>query len=83
MRSWAVELAPMGITVNSVAPGFVPVERHAEVPLTVRDAYAATVPVGRLGVPEDIAQVVGFLASEDSGYITGQRILVDGGRGLT
>jgi 3-oxoacyl-[acyl-carrier protein] reductase len=81
-RSWARELAPSGITVNTVAPGFVPVERHADVPAEVRAAYLASVPAGRMGTPEDIAHAVSFLASEDAGFITGQRIVVDGGRGL-
>jgi 3-oxoacyl-[acyl-carrier protein] reductase len=81
-RSWARELAPSGITVNTVAPGFVPVERHADVPDDVKRAYLASVPVGRMGTPHDIAHVVSFLASEGAGFITGQRILVDGGRSL-
>jgi 3-oxoacyl-[acyl-carrier protein] reductase len=81
-RSWARELAPSGITVNTVAPGFVPVERHADVPGDVKKAYLASVPVGRMGTPDDIAHAVSFLASEGAGFITGQRILVDGGRSL-
>jgi 3-oxoacyl-[acyl-carrier protein] reductase len=81
-RSWARELAPFGITVNTVAPGFIPVERHAGVPGTVKDAYLATVPAGRMGTPGDIAHAVSFLASEGAGFITGQRIVVDGGRTL-
>ena len=81
-RSWARELAPSGITVNAVAPGFVPVERHAGVPDEVKDAYLASVPAGRMGTPGDIAHAVSFLASEDAGFITGQRIVVDGGRSL-
>ncbi|MFD0690613.1 SDR family NAD(P)-dependent oxidoreductase [Actinomadura fibrosa] len=81
-RAWARELAPDGITVNAVAPGFVPVERHDGVPPEVRDAYLATVPAGRMGTPEDVAHAVAFLASEAAGFITGQRIVVDGGRGL-
>jgi 3-oxoacyl-[acyl-carrier protein] reductase len=81
-RSWAGELAPAGITVNTVAPGFIPVERHADVPEEVRNAYLASVPAGRMGVPGDIAHAVSFLASEDAGFITGQRIVVDGGRNL-
>jgi 3-oxoacyl-[acyl-carrier protein] reductase len=79
-RSWARELAPFGITVNTVAPGFIPVERHAGVPGEVKEAYLASVPAGRMGIPADIASAVGFLASEDTGFITGQRIVVDGGR---
>ena len=81
-RSWARELAPFGITVNTVAPGFVPVERHADVPGEVRQAYLASVPAGRMGTPDDIAHAVSFLASEGAGFVTGQRIVVDGGRSL-
>jgi 3-oxoacyl-[acyl-carrier protein] reductase len=81
-RSWALELAPMGITVNTVAPGFVPVERHADVPAEVRHAYLDSVPAGRMGTPEDIAHAVSFFASEAAGFVTGQRLVVDGGRGL-
>ena len=80
--SWARELAPSGITVNTVAPGFVPVERHADVPEDTRRAYLASVPAGRIGTPGDIAHAVSFLASEGAGFITGQRIVVDGGRSL-
>ena len=50
-RSWARELAPLGITVNTVAPGFVPVERHADVPAEIRSAYLSSVPAGRMGLP--------------------------------
>ena len=81
-RSWARELAPFGITVNTVAPGFIPVERHADVPDDVKDAYLASVPAGRMGTPADIAHAVSFLAAEGAGFITGQRIVVDGGRTL-
>ena len=81
-RSWARELAPFGITVNTVAPGFIPVERHADVPGQVRQAYLASVPAGRMGTPDDIAHAVSFLASEGAGFVTGQRIVVDGGRSL-
>jgi 3-oxoacyl-[acyl-carrier protein] reductase len=81
-RAWARELAPHGITVNTVAPGFVPVERHADVPAEVRKAYRASVPAGRMGTPEDIAHAVSFFASEAAGFVTGQRLGVDGGRSL-
>jgi 3-oxoacyl-[acyl-carrier protein] reductase len=80
--SWARELAAFGITVNTVAPGFVPVERHADVPDEVRQAYLASVPAGRMGTPGDIAHAVSFLASDGAGFVTGQRIVVDGGRSL-
>jgi 3-oxoacyl-[acyl-carrier protein] reductase len=81
-RSWARELAPFGITVNAVAPGFIPVERHALIRPEVKTAYLASVPVGRMGTPDDVAEAVSFLASDGAGFITGQRILVDGGRSL-
>lgn len=81
-RIWARELAHLGITVNSVSPGFVPVERHADVPTEARDAYVDSVPAGRIGRPEDIAHAVRFFASEAAGFITGQRLVVDGGRAV-
>jgi 3-oxoacyl-[acyl-carrier protein] reductase len=81
-RSWARELAPFGITVNTVAPGFIPVERHADVPTWIKDDYLSSVPVGRMGTPEDIAHAVSFLASPGAGFVTGQRLVVDGGRTL-
>ncbi|MGW4060514.1 SDR family NAD(P)-dependent oxidoreductase [Amycolatopsis sp. NPDC004747] len=81
-RAWARELAPDGITVNTVAPGFIPVERHAEVPEAEREEYRASVPAGRLGTPEEVAAAVSFFASEEAGFVTGQRLLVDGGRAL-
>ena len=81
-RAWARELAPLGITVNAVAPGFVPVERHDEVPEEIRTAYVSSVPAGRIGSPEDIAAAVSFLASDAAAFVTGQRLVVDGGRSL-
>ena len=81
-RSWARELAPDGITVNTVAPGFVPVERHADVPAEIRSAYLSSVPAGRMGTPGDVAHAVSFFASEGAGFVTGQRLVVDGGRDL-
>jgi 3-oxoacyl-[acyl-carrier protein] reductase len=83
MRSWARELAPEGITVNAVAPGFIPVERHEDVDEPERARYLASVPAGHFGTPDDVAAAVSFFASDDAGFITGQRIVVDGGRGLT
>ncbi|GAA4058074.1 MULTISPECIES: SDR family NAD(P)-dependent oxidoreductase [Actinomadura] len=78
-RSWARELGRHGITVNLVAPGWIPVERHADVPAEDRAAYTAEVPLGRMGDPEDVAAAVCFLASEASGFITGERVTVNGG----
>ena len=82
-RAWARELAPHGITVNTVAPGFVPVERHAEVTEDVRSSYVASVSAGRFGTRDEIAHAVCFFASEEAAFVTGQRLVVDGGRALS
>ena len=81
-RAWAAELAPYGITVNLVAPGFIPVERHADEPEASLADYVASVPIGRFGTPEELAHAVAFFASDEAGFVTGQRLVVDGGRGL-
>jgi len=81
-RSWAMELAPWNITVNLVAPGWVPTERHAGVPQAEIDRYAASVPLKRMGTPQDVAAAVAFLASDDAAFITGQKISVNGGNTL-
>jgi NAD(P)-dependent dehydrogenase (short-subunit alcohol dehydrogenase family) len=81
-RSWAKELGPWGITVNIVSPGWIPVERHAGVPDSSKQQYASQVPLGRMGVPEDVAQMVAFLASDEANFITGQKFAVNGGNTL-
>lgn len=81
-RSWAMELATSGITVNLVAPGWIPTERHVGDPQSMKDAYAAGVPMRRMGVPEDIAAAVAFLASDAARFITGQKLSVNGGNTL-
>jgi 3-oxoacyl-[acyl-carrier protein] reductase len=68
--------------VNTVAPGFVPVERHADVSDADGSAYVASVPAGRFGTAEEVAHAVSFFASEEAGFVTGQRLVVDGGRAL-
>ena len=73
---------PLGITVNAVSPGFIPVERHADVNAAVRRDYVASVPAGRMGTPEELAHAVSFFACEDAGFVTGQHLVVDGGRSL-
>jgi 3-oxoacyl-[acyl-carrier protein] reductase len=81
-RSWALELAGWGITVNHVAPGWIPTERHANDPQEAKDAYAAAVPMRHMGQPEDVAEAVAFLASDGAGFITGQKLSVNGGNTL-
>lgn len=81
-RSIARELAPFGITVNMISPGWIPVERHEKEPQEWKDAYLPTVPIGRWGVPEDLASTLLYLASDASSFITGQNIHVNGGRTL-
>lgn len=78
-RSWARELGPFGITVNYVAPGWIPVERHADSPADGLRRYRDEVPLGRMGVPDDIAGAVSFLASDSASFITGERLTVNGG----
>ena len=78
-RSWARELGPAGITVNLVAPGWIPVERHADADPAGLARYAADVPLRRMGTPADIAAVVEFLVSDGAAFVTGERITVNGG----
>ncbi|MFJ3407866.1 SDR family NAD(P)-dependent oxidoreductase [Promicromonospora sp. NPDC090134] len=79
-RTLASELAPRRIRVNSVSPGYIVTRMFDGVPVEERGAYVAEVAAGRLGTPEDIAGVIAFLASDDSAYVNGEDILVDGGR---
>lgn len=81
-RSWAMELAPWQITVNQVSPGWIPTERHANDPQERKDAYAQAVPMGHMGVAEDVADAVAFLASDGAKFITGQKLAVNGGNTL-
>src|SRR5262249_12631189 len=81
-RSWAMELAQWGITVNLGAPGLIPTERHAGDPKSMKDAYAAAVPMKHMGQPEDVGAAVAFLASDGAGFITGQKLSVNGGNTL-
>jgi NAD(P)-dependent dehydrogenase (short-subunit alcohol dehydrogenase family) len=81
-RSWAKELAPWGITVNAVSPGWIPTERHAGDAQSAKDSYAAEVPLRRMGTPEELADAVAFLASDAAAFITGQKLSVNGGNTL-
>ena len=87
MRTLAVELGPHGITANAIAPGVIETPQSLDPinslgPDGVRE-FAARVPVGRNGQPEDIAYTFLFLASEEASYLTGQVLLVDGGVSLS
>lgn len=81
-RQIACEVAPLGITVNAVNPGVVKtgINRDSWEDEAVRERWEKLIPVGRLGEPEDIASLVGFLASPAAGFITAEDICVDGGR---
>lgn len=78
VKVMALELGPHRITVNAVAPGLVPGPRQIANE-AYRDAYCQMVPLGRLGQPEDIAQAIGFLASDAAAWVTGEILHVDGG----
>ena len=78
-KSIAKELASRGVTVNLVAPGFIDTEMTAVLPEAAREALLKSIPMARLGQPEDVARAVAFFAAEESGYITGQVLCVDGG----
>ncbi|SDD43422.1 SDR family oxidoreductase [Glycomyces harbinensis] len=81
-RVWAREFGPDGITVNLVAPGWIPVERHGELTDADLVGYLTDLPLGRIGVPSDVAAAVAYLASEDAAFITGQRLTVNGGHNM-
>ena len=79
-RSLARELAPYRINVNAVCPGAIRTRAHDRLPVEVIDRVRTSVPMGYVAEPEDVAGVVAFLASDDARYVTGQSILIDGGR---
>lgn len=79
-RSLAKELAPRGVTVNAVAPGFIATDMTDEhLPEDQREALLVSIPLSRIGSPDDVAHTVAFLAGPEAGYITGQVIRVNGG----
>jgi len=88
-KTLAIELGPFGVTANAIAPGFIETamtkataERMGTTIEQMRDAAAQMIPVRRGGLPGDVASAVVFFAAEESGYVTGQVLYVDGGRGL-
>ena len=83
VKALAQESARSGITVNAIAPGYIATEMVKAVPAEALAKIVATIPVGRLGEPEDIARVVLFLASDDAGFITGATMTVNGAQYIT
>ena len=81
-KSLAKELAGRNITVNAVAPGFIDTDMTAALTETAKNAVLGSIPMGRMGTPENVAKAVAFLAGEDAGYITGQVLAVDGGMSM-
>ncbi len=79
-RALARELAPHGVTVNAVAPGAIRTRAHDAVPAAVIAKIRAATPAGFVGEPEDVAAAIAFLASDEARFITGQCLLIDGGR---
>jgi 3-oxoacyl-[acyl-carrier protein] reductase len=78
-KALAREVAPRGVTVNCVAPGFIETDMTAGLPDSVKETFRGQIPLGRFGTAEEVAALVGFLASEGAAYITGQVIHVNGG----
>ena len=78
-KACAKEMAARNIRVNAVAPGFIETAMTDGIPEKIRESMIASIPMGRMGQPEDIARAVCFLASDDASYITGQVLVVDGG----
>jgi acetoacetyl-CoA reductase len=78
-KALAQEVVKKGVTVNTVSPGYVETDLVMAIRAEVREKIVASIPMGRLARPEEIAAVVAFLASEDAGYITGANISVNGG----
>ncbi len=81
-KSLAKELAPRNVTVNAVAPGFIETDMTGALAPAVQEGIRAQIPLGRFGSPQDVARAVAFLAGEESGYITGQVLCVDGGMAM-
>lgn len=81
-KSYAQEIATRGITANCVAPGFIETAMTAELPDTVKDSMLDAIPMGRMGHADEIAAAVAYLASEESSYITGQTLHVNGGMAM-
>lgn len=81
-KSVAKEVGSRGVTVNAVAPGFIDTNMTRILPDEVRDAASGSIALGRFGLPREVASAVGYLASDEAAYITGQVLVVDGGMAL-
>jgi acetoacetyl-CoA reductase len=81
-KSLAQEVATKGITVNTISPGYIETSMVMSVPEVIRNKIIAQIPVGRLGKPEEVARAAAFLASEDSSFITGSNLTINGGQYL-
>ena len=81
-KSAAKEYASRGITINVVAPGFIDTDMTAIIPDKIKDEMLKSIPLGRIGAAEDVAQAVKFLVSDQASYITGQVLRVDGGMSM-
>ena len=81
-KSLAKELASRNVTVNAVAPGFIETDMTAAMPEAAKTATLGSIPMQRLGAPEDVARAVAFLASDEAAYITGQVLAIDGGMSM-
>src|SRR5438046_712002 len=79
VKTFAIELAPKGVRVNAVAPGAITPRVLAATTEERREASARSIPLGRMGEPEEIAKVATFLASDLASYVTGQTVVADGG----
>jgi 3-oxoacyl-[acyl-carrier protein] reductase len=78
-KSMAKELGSRNITVNAIAPGYITTDMTGELNDNIKEQIQSSIPLGRLGTPDDVASLVCYLVSEEAGYITGQTFNVDGG----